>query len=333
MTEQNSVPYVSIILTGRNDGYGGDFVTRFLATLQFNQRELANRRIAHEFVLVEWAPPPSAPLLADLVAQRCPAAADAVRSIVVDRAYHAALTQNLRLAYHEFLAKNVGLRRAAGTYTITTNCDVFFGRHILDRLSSRDLEPGLVYRAARWDLKTDVDYENMEWASLEEPRNLLRPGRRLRPPFFGGGTGDFIGLDRDSIDLVRGFNEVYRTARIGIDRNFLIQTLSCGLSIVDIGGPVYHVAHAGSFRLTKPQYAGREWEAPYGDERWPSTFVTYHNHASWGLRDAPSRVVGPRRTVLDFSWDAVPPLVDLNGVVLPVRRGGDGGRDAMTTDG
>ncbi len=56
MTVQRDAPrpYLSIVLTGRNDGYGGDFVTRFLATLQVNHRELTARGVSHEIVLVEW---------------------------------------------------------------------------------------------------------------------------------------------------------------------------------------------------------------------------------------------------------------------------------------
>ena len=64
ITAADGVPYVSIVITGRNDGHGGDFVTRFLATLKFNHRELSARGVAHEFVHVEWAPIAGAPLLA-----------------------------------------------------------------------------------------------------------------------------------------------------------------------------------------------------------------------------------------------------------------------------
>ncbi|MBI2189904.1 MAG: hypothetical protein HYU37_22735 [Acidobacteria bacterium] len=72
-TEASVAPYLSIIVTGRNDGYGGDFVARFFATLQFNHRELTARAVAYELLLVEWAPVAGAPLLADLVDDRCPA--------------------------------------------------------------------------------------------------------------------------------------------------------------------------------------------------------------------------------------------------------------------
>jgi hypothetical protein len=310
-------PFVSIVLTGRNDGYGGDFVKRFLATLSFNHRELQSRGIPHEFVLVEWAPPAGKPLLADLVDERCPGStAAALHSVVVDAAYHEAMVQNPRLAYLEFPAKNVGLRRARGEYSLTTNCDVLFSRHVLDRLARRELETGIVYRAPRWDLAETIDLDRVEWHTLEDEARLVRR-KQLRPPYFRGGTGDFILLDTATFHRLRGFNEVYRVARIGIDANFLVHALSSGARIVDIGGPVYHVNHEGSYLTTRQQYAGREWEAPYGDDRWHYDSVVYRNRAAWGLADAPERRVSARRVVLDFAWGAVPPLVDLAAVVLP----------------
>ena len=308
-------PYVSIVITGRNDGYGGDFVKRFLATLRFNHRELAARAIAHEYVLVEWAPLPGRPLLSDVVDDQCDAATAAVvRSVIVDAAYHEGMRQNPRLAYLEFPAKNAGIRRARGEYVITTNCDVVFGRHILGRLERREIERDVVWRAPRWDLDEGIDVERFAWTSLEDPANLVRR-KQLRPPYFRGGTGDFIGLDRATWHRLGGFNEVYRVVRIGVDANFLVHALSSGVVIADIGGPVYHVNHAGSYLTTRQQYAGREAEAPYGDDRWNFNTVVYRNPPSWGLAEAPERPAGPRRTHLDFSWDAVPPLVNLAGVV------------------
>jgi hypothetical protein len=50
--------------------------------------------------------------------------------------------------------------------------------------------------------------------------------------------------------------------------------------------------------------------------------VIYDNSDAWGLRDAPERRVDEQTTWLDFSWDAVPPLVDLRRLVLPAARVG-----------
>ena len=311
-------PYLSIVVTGRNDGYGGDFVERFLATLQFNHRELTARGITHEFVLVEWAPVPGAPLLADVMDARCPSPVAAMlRTVIVDPAYQDAMTLNPRVVYQEFLAKNAGIRRARGEYVVVTNSDVMFGRHILGRLERQELEPAVLYRAPRYDLVGSLDIDRLEWASLEDPANLARPAKRIRPPYFRGATGDFIALERASFHRLRGFNEIYRVARIGIDANLLIHALASGVRIVDIGGPVYHIDHELSYQKVRTTYEGREAEAHYGDVRWNFNAVVYRNRDQWGLSDAPERRLGSRRTRLDFSWDAVPPMVDLSGI-MPV---------------
>ena len=315
-SSRESSPYVSVVLTGRNDGYGGDFVGRFLATLQFNSRELIARGIAHEFVLVEWAPIPDSPLLSDLVDAHCPSSVtSAFRTVIVDPAYHDAVMLNPRLKYQEYLAKNVGVRRARGEYVITTNCDIFLGRAVLERLERRELQPSVLYRAPRWDLRERGDVDRIDWAYLEDPASLSGRPRTIRPPLYSGGAGDFIALDRVSFERLRGFNEVYRLVRIAIDGNFVVKAFACGLQIADIGGPVYHLDHVGSYRTSKADFTGREAEAPYGDERWAVDTVVYQNRSGWGFARAPERPAGPRRSYLDFDWDAVPPLVDLSAIV------------------
>jgi uncharacterized protein (DUF2126 family) len=165
-----------------------------------------------------------------------------------------------------------------------------------------------------------VDTSRISWEMLEDPMNLEQPPHVLKPPLMGGGTGDFMLLDRASFHALGGFNEVYRVARIGIDQNFVVKALSGGLTVRDIGGPVYHVNHEGSYRLARVVYKNREAEAPYGDIRWHSKGVVYVNPPAWGLANAPERPLGDHTSALQFSWDAVPPLVDLRRVVLPVAR-------------
>ena len=310
------------MLTGRNDGYGGDFIDRFFRSLRFNHQQLLSRGVAHELVFVEWAPPRGASLIRDQIFAAVPELDPALCTwYVVDPLYQETLSLNPRLEYLEFPAKNVGVRRASGRFVLTSNCDVFFGRQIFDALAGDTLEPRVLYRAPRHDLTLAAERRLIDWTVLEDPRNLAGPAHILKPPYMGSATGDFVLLDRESFHGIRGFNEVYRVARIGIDRNVLVKALSSGLRIADIGGPVYHENHAGSYRLNPKAYAGRETEAPWGDRRWHSGGVSYVNPPTWGLSEAPVREIGDRVWYLDFSWTAVPPLVDLQRIVLPVARG------------
>jgi hypothetical protein len=67
-------------------------------------------------------------------------------------------------------------------------------------------------------------------------------------------------------------------------------------------------------------FAGREAEAPWGDRRWPQTGVSYVNPPTWGLSAAPVEARGDNRWYLRFAWAAIPPMVALRRIVLPVAR-------------
>ena len=317
-----TTPGLSIVLTGRNDGYGGDFNARLLRTLRFNHDRLRERGVPHEFVLVEWAPPASRPHLADVVADTLPdLAAQALVTYLVDPRYHEAFSLNPRLAYLEYIAKNTGIRRARGALVLATNTDVYLGRGIVETIAEGRVAAGTVYRATRVDVKLGADESHVHWDLLEDPRNHTTY-KRIQPPLYGGASGDFILLDHAGFHALRGFNEVYRLARVGIDYNFLVKAHSSGFPIADIGSDVYHTTHAGSFRVAKSIVHGDAAESSWGRQEWHSHDVTYENPEGWGLGLAPEHIMRERVTWLDFSWNAVPPLADLRRIVLPAARGG-----------
>jgi hypothetical protein len=312
-----TVPVLSIVVTGRNDNYGGDFADRFVRTLAFNTRKLREAALAYEVILVEWNPLPGKPLLSDVIVERVPDAAHVLRTIVVDGEYHDALTLNPRLSMLEYIAKNVGIRRAAGRWILSTNTDILLGRAVVRSLVS-NLAAGTVYRTPRTDLNMGTDVSQIDWDALEDERlHVRRPV--LRPPLYAGGTGDFLLLDRATFHRLRAFNEIYRVVRAGLDYNFLVKAYSSGVPIAPLEGGVYHVNHVGSFRLSKGMFRGEPGDAPWGREHWHSHHVVYENPERWGLAAAPEEPLGPRRVRLAFTWDVVPPMLDLRRIVLPAR--------------
>jgi hypothetical protein len=175
-----------------------------------------------------------------------------------------------------------------------------------------------MYRAPRYDIKLGVDQSGLRWPALEDLANQVRRPD-LKPPLLASAAGDFLLSDRDTFHKLRGFNEVYRAARAGVDLNFMVKVHGAGIPITEIGGPVYHVNHVGSMRISKSLYDRAD--SPWGDLDWHSDRVTYNNPDDWGLAAAPSRLRSDGVTFLDFDWGAVPPLVDLRRVALPAHAG------------
>lgn len=314
----DDAPYLTLVFTGRNDDFGGDFNGRFFRALRFNHEHLTRAGIPHEFIFVEWRPIAGRPYLATVLAEAFPELGPAeLRSFVVDAAYHDALSLNPRLQFQEFIAKNVGIRRARGSFVLTTNTDIYLSRGVIDTLAERSLDSNTLYRAPRHDLKGNSDVSFLDWDVLEDERNW-EIVNQIKPPLFTNASGDFLLLDRQTSQRLRGFNEIYRTAKIHMDGNFCVKAHASGVRLLDIGAPVYHVgrgtlhAHIGSYR-------SRPSEAPWGDIRWNSD-VIYVNGDDWGLGRAPERRLDARTTFLEFAWSAMGPMVELKRVVLPAAR-------------
>src|SRR5262245_4117321 len=165
------IPYLSIVLTGRNDNFGGDFNQRLFSALSYNHRLLVEAGVEYELVFVEWRPVPGRMLLADLIRQQLPELAPRLVAYEVDERYHNAFSQNPRLQFHEFIAKNIGIRHALGSYLLVTNTDIYLSRDVVNMIAKQTLRPMVLYRAMRVDLKSWLDGTNLDEAVLMDSRN------------------------------------------------------------------------------------------------------------------------------------------------------------------
>ena len=134
-------PYLTIVVTARHDNYGGDYRDRVVGPMRFNYDRLVERGVPYEVILVEWDPVPDRPLLSELLARELPDVTERVLTrIVVAREYQAAMAQNPRIGYLEYVARNVGIRRATAPFVLVTNVDILLGREIIERIAERRLE-------------------------------------------------------------------------------------------------------------------------------------------------------------------------------------------------
>lgn len=148
-------PYVSIVVAGRNDDYGDKFLptlNRFIKHLDYQLQHHQSNLI--ELVVVEWNPLPKKPLLHKVLT---PAKYFNVRIITVPAEVHNAIPNNPPPVV-EFLAKNVGSRRACGQFILATNPDIIFSQPIIDKIAMRQLQHNTVYR---------VDHYNFDGKDLD----------------------------------------------------------------------------------------------------------------------------------------------------------------------
>jgi hypothetical protein len=241
-------PYLSIVIVTRNDNYGGGLLGK-LQTFQRVLVELCTEaRLQTEIVIVEWNPPPDKPGMADVVRSSLVGSPYVeMRVLTVPASVHAGLPYGSRRPVLEYWGKNVGIRRAAGEFILTTNPDTVFSSQLVDQLKSGRLREDTLYRVDRADVVSPVPQNipareieawcrhnilrtHVRWIGnglLHVPANLrLALGAmwryRMWTPLHLGAAGDFILMHRGQWHKMGGFPEFEMFA----DRSHHIDTLA-----------------------------------------------------------------------------------------------------------
>jgi hypothetical protein len=149
-----TAPYLSVVVTSRNDGHGGDPLGRLQAFVDTFAAQCRRFGLDAELVVVDWNPPPERPRLHQVVAvpTDCPFA---VRFIEVPAALHNSLPHPTVMPLFQMIGKNVGARRARGEFVLCSNIDIILSNELVQFLASRTLQPGVLYRVDRHDIESD----------------------------------------------------------------------------------------------------------------------------------------------------------------------------------
>lgn len=154
MPEQT--PYVSFVIAGRNDDYGGDFNDRL--TNSVNQLSYLAEKfgLPAEYVVVNYNPLPEKPPLQEAIRWPKNRKHLRIRIITVPSEVHRQLEEpHVRkpLPLYEYLAKNTGIRRAQGEYICAVNPDILFHPGIIKWLAKKPLRKTSYYRTDRCDFR------------------------------------------------------------------------------------------------------------------------------------------------------------------------------------
>jgi hypothetical protein len=155
-------PYLSVVVTARNDDHGGNLLGRMQAFVNGWIAQAKRSRLASELIFVEWNPPEDRPRLVDALHWPKDLGPCQVRIIPVPPDLHRRYTHAEALPLYQMMAKNVGIRRARGQFVLATNVDIIFSDELVDFLAERKLEPGRMYRIDRHDVMAEVPVDGIE---------------------------------------------------------------------------------------------------------------------------------------------------------------------------
>ncbi|MFC1992478.1 hypothetical protein ACFLV3_01535 [Chloroflexota bacterium] len=276
-------PYISLVVSGRNDDYGGSFTHRFNVSLKVWLTLCEHYGLSTEFIIVEWNPPADVPVLADVLSLPEELGTQEVRFIQVPNEIHRALPQSERTPIFEFYAKNVGIRRARGEYVLAMNADDIPAIELVQFLVSGELCPECFYRTDVYDVETAIPLnapveEQLaicaeHWSKIYTVRGVSK--RRLAlmdyhylyslVKWFGGKlihhprsgihtnkSGDFLLIRRDHWHTFRGYPEL--PSNDYVDGLMCFMAASSGLHQVILNDEkrIYHQGHERSARGNRP---------------------------------------------------------------------------------
>jgi hypothetical protein len=151
-----SRPYISVVVTARNDDHGGSLLRRMQAFVNGWIGQCKRHGLSAELIVVDWNPPEDRPPLIDVLRWPEECGPCAVRFIRVPREIHGRYKHAELMPLYQMIAKNVGIRRAQGQYVLATNIDIIFSDELVRYLAEEPLDPDRMYRIDRHDVMSDV---------------------------------------------------------------------------------------------------------------------------------------------------------------------------------
>lgn len=163
----NRQPYLSIVVTARNDDHGGNLLGRMQTFVNAWIGQAKRHRLSSELIVVDWNPPQDRPPLIEALKWPADAEPCQVRFIQVPAEIHRAYEHAEALPLYQMIAKNVAMRRSRGRFILATNIDVVFSDELVRFFAEEQLLPGRMYRMDRHDVMTDVPVDGSVDEQLE----------------------------------------------------------------------------------------------------------------------------------------------------------------------
>ena len=194
MSSLANAPYISFVVTSRNDNHGGDMTKRMRIFTKGLIHQCNAHKLRSELVFVEWNPLPGEPYLSEVLPEPKDGDYLTIRYIRVPNAIHSTLNFHEPLPIFQMIAKNVGIRRAEAPFVVCTNVDLLFSDALCSFLAKKTLQKGHFYRANRCDIPNTISEEMTVTEQLDfaQTKMTKRLGKNGHDSIFRDSQGVFF---------------------------------------------------------------------------------------------------------------------------------------------
>ncbi len=166
-----ATPYLSVVISGRNDNYGGDFLQRLQRFVDRLHFLVERHKLPAELILVNYNPIPDREGLRELIDWPQTREYLCIRILSVSAAIHEELVRSgarKHVPLLEFPAKNAGILRARAPFVLATNADILFSDRLVAFIAERSLEKGVLYRTDRLDFDSASEVFSVASTTFEK---------------------------------------------------------------------------------------------------------------------------------------------------------------------
>lgn len=238
---------LSIIMTSRNDNYGGNLINRMLYTLNINLELLKKLNINYEYILVDYNTIKN-PYFYQLDEFKTIFKNDRFKSVVVPHSLIKNKDYKFKESFFEYFAKNVGVRYSNGEYILILNIDIILSEDILNKikiiLEDDNINLENFYRPLyRYSIQME--------SGLNDIKSKINLNANNYPDKVVCGlfSGDFLFLNKEVfINKGMGYNEkdsYYKNLKVqtSMDGEILWNLHYNGIKLKFLDSYYYHVDH------------------------------------------------------------------------------------------
>lgn len=263
-------PYLSIVVTSRNDNHDITLLKRMRIFYTSLIYQLEKYKLSSELIIVEWNPPTHKPRLIKVLPKIKSNKFAQVKIISVPQSIHKQFPNSKTLGLYQFIAKNVGIRRAKGEFILASNIDILFSNDVIEYLSQENLEINTLLRSIRfdipksisekWSISQRLQYCKKNYYNAYKQKNspkvvsfLNRIFKKIAPEeVFTNACGDFTLLSKEKWHKLRGYPE-FPMHGVKIDGLLVYQAIFSGADqvILPENACIYHIDHKNSWSSNK----------------------------------------------------------------------------------